>query len=81
MTRATMLLWSAASGFIVGLLAGVGLLALVTLAVNVIPGISARLVDRMRVQVLIALLVIVPLLAAIPSSAGVTCRESVTGRR
>jgi hypothetical protein len=60
-----MLLWSAASGFLIGLLAGVGLLALVTLIVNVMPGISDRVVDRLRVPLVVALLVVVPLIAAI----------------
>jgi hypothetical protein len=65
MTRTAMLLWSAASGFIVGLLAGVSLLALVTLAVHVVPGIPERLVDRLRVPVLVLLLLGLPLLAAL----------------
>jgi hypothetical protein len=65
MTRAAMLLWSAASGFIVGLLLGLALLALVTLAVNVVPIIPQRAVDRLRVPVLTALLVVVPLVAAV----------------
>lgn len=65
MTRGAMLLWSAASGFVVGLLAGVALLALVTLVVNVVPGIPERLVERMRVPVVVALLLAVPLLAAV----------------
>jgi hypothetical protein len=64
MTRTAMLLWSAGSGFVVGLLAGVGLLALVTLVVNIVPGIPERLVDRMRVPMIVLLLVGVPLLAA-----------------
>lgn len=59
-----MLLWSAASGFVVGLLAGVGLVALVTLVVNVVPGIPERVVERMRVPVLVLLLLGLPLLAA-----------------
>jgi hypothetical protein len=59
------LFWSAASGFVVGLLAGVGLLALVTLAVYVVPGIPERFVDRMRVPTLLLLLLGVPLLAAL----------------
>jgi hypothetical protein len=65
MTRGTMLLWSAASGLVVGLLVGVALLAFVTLVVHVVPGISARLVDRWRVPVLGLLLGLVPLLAAV----------------
>jgi hypothetical protein len=64
-TRTAILLWSAASGFVVGLLAGVGLLAVVTLVVNVAPGIPERLVDRLRVPVVVFLLVVVPLLAAL----------------
>jgi hypothetical protein len=65
MTRSAMLLWSTASGLVVGLLAGVGTLALVTLVVNVVPGISERFVERMRVPVLVLLLVLVPLAAAV----------------
>ena len=65
MTRGAMLLWSAVSGLIVGLLAGVGLLALATLVVHVVPGISGRFVDRVRVPALITLLVVVPLVAAL----------------
>lgn len=60
-----MLLWSAASGFVVGLVAGVGLLALVTLVVQVVPGISERLVERMRWPVLVLLLAVLPLIAAL----------------
>jgi hypothetical protein len=60
-----MLFWSAASGFVVGLLAGVGLLALVTLVVHLVPGIPERVVDRMRVPVILLLLLGVPLLAAV----------------
>jgi hypothetical protein len=65
MTRTAMLLWSAASGFVVGLLAGVCLLAFITLVVNVVPGVPERVVDRMRVPVLVLLLLGVPLLAAL----------------
>jgi hypothetical protein len=60
-----MLLWSAASGLVVGLLVGVALLAFLTLVVHVVPGISDRLVDRWRVPVLGLLLGLVPLLAAV----------------
>jgi hypothetical protein len=65
MTRTAMLLWSAASGLAMGLLAGIGLLALVTLVVNVVPGVPERLVDRLRVPVIVVLLVGVPLIAAL----------------
>jgi hypothetical protein len=65
MSRTSILLWSAASGFVVGMLAGVGLLAVVTLVVNVVPGIPDRLVDRLRTPVILSLLVGVPLAAAV----------------
>ncbi len=60
-----MLFWSAATGLVVGLLAGVALLAFLTLAVNVLPGLPARLVGRLRVPVLVVLLGIVPLVGAL----------------
>jgi hypothetical protein len=60
-----MLLWSAASGLFVGLLAGVALLALLTLLVNVVPGVSERLVERARGPVVLLLLLFVPLLGAV----------------
>jgi hypothetical protein len=60
-----MLLWSAGAGLIVGLFAGVGVLALVALAVNVVPGIPDRVVERLRVPVLVLLLVVVPLIAGL----------------
>lgn len=65
MTRTAILLWSAASGFVVGLLTGVGLLALVTLVVNVVPGIPERFIDRLRVPAILLLLIGVPLVAAL----------------
>lgn len=64
MTRTGILLWSAASGLVVGLLAGVGLVALLTLVVHVVPGIPDRLVERLRVPVLLLLLLALPLVAA-----------------
>jgi len=60
-----MLAWSAATGLVIGLLGGVGLLALLTLAANVVPGISERLVDRLRIPALVVLLGVVPLAAAV----------------
>lgn len=65
MTRGTILLWSAASGFVVGLLAGVAGLALATLVVHLVPGLSDRLVERMRNPALVLLLAIVPLVGAL----------------
>jgi hypothetical protein len=60
-----MLVWSAMSGLVVGLLAGVALLAFVTLVVHVVPGLSARLVERLRTPVMIVLLLVVPLVGAV----------------
>jgi hypothetical protein len=59
-----MLLWSAASGLIVGLLIGVGALAALTLAVHLMPGISERLIDRLRAPVLVLLLGVLPVMGA-----------------
>lgn len=65
MTRSTLLLWSAASGLVVGLLAGVALLALLTLLVNLIPGVSERVAERLRGPVILLLLLFVPLIGAV----------------
>ena len=65
MTRSTMLLWSAASGLVVGLLAGVALLALLTLLVNLVPMVSERLAERLRGPVMLLLLLFVPLIGAV----------------
>lgn len=59
-----MLLWSAATGLVIGVVGGVLLLALLTLAVNLVPGLPERLVERLRVPVFVLLVVIVPLAAA-----------------
>jgi len=61
----SMLLWSAATGLVMGFLAGIGVLALLTLAVNVVPGFPERLVERLRLPVLIVLLACVPLAGAV----------------
>jgi hypothetical protein len=60
-----MLFWSAASGLVIGLMAGIALLALLTLVVQVIPGIPARLVERLRVPTLLVLLLLVPVVGAL----------------
>jgi hypothetical protein len=60
-----MLLWSAGTGLVMGLLAGIGVLALLTLAANVVPGIPERLVERLRLPVLIVLLACLPLAGAV----------------
>jgi hypothetical protein len=65
LTRTSVLLWSAATGLVMGLFAGVGVLALLTLVVNVVPGIPERLIERLRVPVLILLLGCVPIAAAV----------------
>jgi len=64
-TRASMLLHSALTGLIMGLIAGVGLLALLTLAVNLVPGVPERLVERLRVPAVAVLLGLIPLVAAL----------------
>ena len=65
MTRTAMLLQSALTGLVMGLIAGLGLLALLTLAVNVVPGVPERLVERLRLPVVALLLGAVPLAAAV----------------
>ena len=65
MTRTAMLLWSAATGLAIGLVTGVGVLALLTLVVNIVPGVPERLVGRLRVPVLALLLGGIPLVAAV----------------
>jgi hypothetical protein len=64
-TRTAMLAWSTATGLVIGLLAGVAVLAVLTIAANVVPGVPERLVDRLRVPALVILLGVVPLAAAI----------------
>ncbi len=64
MTRAQMLVWSAASGLVVGLLVGVGALAVLVLVTHVVPGVPERLVERLRAPALVVLLGVVPLVAA-----------------
>ncbi|MFN2563376.1 MAG: hypothetical protein ABR499_00015 [Gemmatimonadaceae bacterium] len=65
MTRTSMLLWSAATGLVMGLVTGISALALLTLAVNFVPGIPVRLVERLRLPALVVLLGCVPLAAAV----------------
>jgi len=60
-----MLLWSAATGLVIGVIAGVGLLALLTLAATVVPGVPDRLVARLRLPAVALLLGIVPVAGAI----------------
>jgi hypothetical protein len=63
-TRSGILLWSAASGLALGALAGVALVALITLVVHLVPGIPERLVERLRVPVLVLLLGVLPVVSA-----------------
>lgn len=65
MTRTSVLLWSAASGFVIGLLAGLLALAALVIAVNVLPGVPERLVTRMRTPALVALLGVLPIAGAV----------------
>ncbi len=60
-----MLLWSAATGLVIGLIAGVVLLAILTLAANLLPGIPERFAERLRLPVLAILLGVLPLAAAV----------------
>jgi len=60
-----MLVWSAATGLVVGLVGGVALLAVLTIAVNLVPGMPERVVERLRVPVVVLLLVVVPLASAV----------------
>jgi hypothetical protein len=64
-TRTAILLWSAATGFLIGLIGGVALLAALTLVVNLVPGLPGRLVERLRVPALVLLLAVVPVAAAV----------------
>ena len=65
MTRASMLLWSAVTGLVMGVIVGVGLLAAVTLAANLVPGVPERVVGRLRAPVLVLLLGVVPTVGAV----------------
>ena len=65
MTRGAMLLWSAATGLVIGLVAGVVTLALLTVVVTVVPGLPERLIDRLRGPTLALLLGLVPLAGAL----------------
>ncbi len=60
-----MLLWSAVTGLVIGVIAGVMLLALLTLATNLLPGLPDRVVERLRAPVLALLLGVVPAVAAL----------------
>jgi hypothetical protein len=64
-TRGSMLLQSALAGLVMGLIAGVSVLALLAIAVNLVPGIPERLVERLRLPVLVLLLGAVPLAAGV----------------
>jgi hypothetical protein len=65
MTRAQMLLSSAATGLIVGVLLGVAALAALTLLAQVVPGIPERLVERLRAPTMVVLLAVLPVAGAI----------------
>jgi hypothetical protein len=60
-----MLLWSAATGLVMGLIAGVLLLAILTLAASLLPGIPERVAERLRLPVVALLLGVLPLVAAV----------------
>jgi hypothetical protein len=60
-----MLFWSAATGLVIGVVAGVVVLAVLTIAAHLVPGVPERLVERLRVPVAVLLLAVVPLAAAV----------------
>jgi hypothetical protein len=60
-----MLLWSAATGLVMGLIAGVLLLAILTLAAKLLRGIPERVAERLRLPVVALLLGVLPLVAAV----------------
>jgi uncharacterized membrane protein YqjE len=62
--RLTILAGSTASGLVLGLFAGLGLLALLALVATSVPA-AARLADRLRAVALVAALVVLPLLGAL----------------
>jgi hypothetical protein len=63
-TRVQLLAWATLSGLAMGLIGGVLLTAALVLVAQVAP-LPARLVDRLRVPVLVLLLVGVPLIGAV----------------
>ncbi len=63
--RASILAWSAASGLIVGLFAGLLLLGVLALVAVLLPAGLARLVERLRTPALVLCLVVVPVLGAV----------------
>lgn len=63
--RASILIWSAASGVVVGLLAGATLLAIGIIAAALIPGLGAKLGGRMLTVWLVVLFVVLPAVGAV----------------
>ena len=61
----SVLVWSAVSGLVVGLFAGLLLLGVLALGAALAPAGLARLVGRLRGPVLVVCLVIVPALGAV----------------
>lgn len=64
MTRMSVLLWSALSGAVMGLIGGALLLGVATIAASVLP-VPARLVERVRLPLVVVCLVAVPAVMAV----------------
>jgi H+/Cl- antiporter ClcA len=64
MTRAQMLVWATLSGLVMGLIGGVLATAALVLVAQLTP-LPARLVERLRVPVLVLLLAGAPLVGAV----------------
>ncbi|MHB0948227.1 MAG: hypothetical protein ACYC3Q_02230 [Gemmatimonadaceae bacterium] len=64
MTRMSVLLWSALSGAMMGLIGGALLLGVATITASVFP-VAPRLVERVRVPLVVLCLVAIPAVMAV----------------
>ncbi len=64
MTRMSVLLWSALSGAVMGLIGGALLLGVATIVATVIP-MPARFVERVRVPLVVVCLLAIPAVMAV----------------
>ena len=63
--RGTVLIWSAVSGLVVGVLAGVLLFGVLAVGAALLPATLARLADRLRAPALILCFAVLPALGAV----------------
>lgn len=63
--RAAIVLWSAVSGLVLGLFAGLLLLGALTIAAQLLPARVDWLIERLRAPVLLACLVLLPAAGAV----------------